>query len=132
MIFDTIRESMNEAATYSEQVSVYFDEHRNRISEASVALAKIKIIRASVTTDCIDLHITGDRHVLGALFGAFRRLGYRPDSRPSGKVEPSFSTYFRHPEHECQFWLDFSSSQCTRVKVGTETREVDIYETVCE
>ena len=134
MIFDSIRDSVNETTTHSDRVKAYYDKHRPAIVEVCRALAKIedKVIRVQACGNCIDLHVSGDRHVLKAVFSAFRRLDYAPDSRPGEKPEATFSTYFNHAHHECQFWLSFASTKCTRVKVRTETREVDVYETVCE
>lgn len=134
MIFDLIKTSVTETQDRSVLIAAYYEKHRPAIVAVARELAKLedKMIRINVTTESIDLQIAGDRHVLKAIFGAFRRAGYLPDGRPSAKLEPSFSTWFRHPDHGCKFWLNFTSSQCTRVKVRSEMQEVDIYETVCE
>jgi len=134
MIFDLIRDSATETLTHGERVFAYYEKHHRAIVEVCSALAKIedKVIRTQATTGAIDLNISGDRHVLNAVFAAFRKLGYEPGTRPGKEPEPSFSTYFSHTEHDCKFWLSFTSSQCTRVKVGTKTQTIDVYETVCE
>jgi hypothetical protein len=108
--------------------------HRNKdeIEAVAQSLKKLEITRASLSTDEVDVSIAGDRHTLNAIFSAFRGRGYEPSSRPSDKPESTFSCRWEHPDHDCRFWLFFTSTKCTRVKVGTETREVDIYETVCE
>jgi hypothetical protein len=69
---------------------------------------------------------------LQAIFGIFRKLGYEPSNRPGDEPETTFSCYWEHTELETKFWLYFTSTVCTRVKVGTEMVERDIYETVCE
>ena len=134
MIFDLIKTSVKETRTRGERVAAYYDEHRPRIVAVAQALGKLedKIIRVDVTAESVDIYISGDRHVLKAAFGALRRLEYHPDSRPDAKPEPTFSTWFRHPDHSCKFWLSFSSTQCTRVKVGSKMEEVNVYETVCK
>ncbi len=133
MIFHTIRDSVQELQSHGDSITKFYEGHRGEIAAVSKALAKIedKLIRAQACPDCIDLHISGDRHVLNAVFGAFRRLGYQPDNRPE-KHEPQYSTYFRHDEHQCVFWVSFASSECKRIKVGTKTQTIDVYETVCE
>lgn len=133
MFHDQIADSVRVIRERSDRIALYYDTHRSEIFAIGKALAKLgdKVIRAEVIDDCVDLSVSGDRHVLNAVFGAFRRLGYHPDSRPD-KPEPQFATYFRHPDHGCKLWLNFSSSTCRRVKVRTETREFDVYETVCE
>ncbi len=133
MIQDQLSDSMRIVRERSDRIARYYDIHRSEIFAVAKSLRKIddKVVRAEVADDCVDLSVSGDRHVLNAVFGAFRRLGYEPDERPA-TPEPTFSTYFRHPNHGCKLWLNFSSSTCRRVKIGTKTKEVDIYETVCE
>lgn len=108
--------------------------HANKVEIGIVAsgLKKVEVTRAVLCTSCVDLSITGDKHVLNAIFAAFRKLGYEPTERPTEKHEPTFSCYWNHPEKDAKFWLYFTSNKCTRIKVGTETKEVDIYEVVCE
>ena len=107
--------------------------HRNKVQIGLVAesLKKVNVLRAECTSDSFDLSITGDTHMLNATFAAFRKMGYEPDKRPEEKVA-TFSCYWDHPDLEARFWLYFTSTVCQRVKVGTETKEVDVYETVCE
>lgn len=92
---------------------------------------EVTVQRASMANDCIDLNVTGDFAVLKAAFRAFRKAGYEPSTRPTDR-EPSFSTYFKRQDQELKFWLSFSSTICKRIKIGTEMREVPIFETVCE
>lgn len=114
------------------EAAEWYSANQREIARVSAALVKIEVINAVVCNHCIDLSITGDKHVLKAIFGAFRKLGYEPNTRPGNKNEPTFSCYWEHPELATKFWLYFTSSKCTRVKVGTETKEIDIYETRCE
>ena len=108
--------------------------HRNKVQIETVAKAfeKIEVQTARLSFEEVDIGIAGDRHTLQAVFGVFRKLGYEPSSRPGDEPSPSFSCRWNHPDLECRFWLYFTSTKCTRVKVGTETREVDLFETVCE
>jgi hypothetical protein len=116
----------------TERASFY---HRNKhhIKEVATALKKIDLISAKLDNyKCVDISMTGDKHVLLAIFSAFRKLRYEPSERPGIKPTSSFSCYWSREGQELRFWISFSSTKCTRVKVGTETREVPIYETVCE
>jgi len=121
--------SSSEAVT---RVASYYHTHKQEIERVAVAFVKIDTQSARVTDGCIDLNVTGDKHVLAACFHAFRKLGYEPSERPGPKLESSFACNWEHPQHKCKWWLYFSSTKCTRIKVGTEMREVAIYETVCE
>lgn len=108
--------------------------HRNKhhIEEAARALHKVEVTTARLSVDEVDISIAGDRCTLKAIFTALRGLGYEPSSRPGDEPQSTFSCRWDHPDHECRFWLFFTSNKCTRVKVGTEMKEVDIYEMVCE
>ncbi len=109
--------------------------HRNKDKLWAVAelfKGKIEVQSATVEENCFDLNVAGDKHVLQAVFGIFRKLGYEPSSRPSEDPATTFSCYWEHDEYETKFWLYFTSTVCTRVKVGTEMVQRDIYETVCD
>jgi hypothetical protein len=92
----------------------------------------IDVVRANLAYEEVDINVAGDRHTLNGVFSIFRKLGYEPTDRPGTKPEASFYCRWTHPDHNTRFWLHFTSTKCTRVKVGTETREVDVYETVCD
>lgn len=109
--------------------------HRNKSQLHTVAEAfrgKIEVQSASVEDGTFDINVTGDHHVLNAVFGIFRKLGYEPSQRPGKEPAASFSCYWEHPEYEAKFWFWFTSSVCARKQIGTEMKEVPVYETVCE
>lgn len=126
-----LKKARDEKIQAAEQTRLYYKDNKADIRELAEALKDIPIQRASFDYASVDLGITGDYSVLKAVFAAFRKLGYEPGERPE-KAEATFSTYFEHPAKEVRFWLSFSSTLCKRVKVGTKTQEVDIYEVVCE
>lgn len=95
-------------------------------------LKDIPIVRVAFDTDSIDISVSGDYMVLKAIFSAFLKAGYKPDSRPTEEKLSSFNTYFTHPQRPLRFYLYFSSTLCRRVKIGTKMQEVAVYETVCE
>lgn len=126
------QESVQNQQKNVQKIAGWYHANKVEIGRVAVELKKIEVTRACLNTDCVDLSITGDRHTLNAIFTAFRRLGYEPSDRPTKEHKPTFSCYWNHPVEDAKFWLYFTSSKCTRIKVGTETKEVDIYEVVCE
>lgn len=89
-------------------------------------------IRAVTTDGSIDLSVSGTHRELKECFRAFRRLGYEPSDRPTDVKLSSFNTVFTHPDKKVRFWLFFTSTICTRKKIGTKMVETAVYETVCE
>lgn len=88
---------------------------------------------AKLSTTGIDVSGTGDKEKLIKAFRIFRRYGYVPSSRPEAKAT-YFSTYFapeRYEEGLKSVWFSFASTVCQRVQVGTELREVPVYEVQC-
>ncbi len=81
----------------------------------------------------VALRFTGDGVRLGAVWGELRRSSFVPDGHPK-KGDSSAYIFFRNNsdgEEYLPIFLNFSSSVCRRVKVGTKTVEQDVYETVC-
>lgn len=77
----------------------------------------------------INLSFTGDGAKLGEVWGLLRRHGYKTNCRPV-KGETQFYAFWER-EGAVQFFMCFSSSVCRRVQIGTEMKEVPIYETQC-
>lgn len=77
----------------------------------------------------INLTFTGDGSRLSEVWKALREAGYKPDNRPK-KGDSTFYTHWRL--EDCAIiWLNFSSSVCRRVKVGTKMVEQDVFEVQC-
>ena len=132
MITEQIKQAVKDVRRSAKELRECYKSRKPEIAALAQALKKLdaKIIRATIDNYSIDLAIAGDKHDLNAVFGALRKLGYEPDGRAQEKVA-SFSTWFRQADFH-NIYLSFSSTKCTRVKVGTEMKEVDVYETVCE
>lgn len=77
----------------------------------------------------LDIVGTGDKVKLVAAFRILRRHGFCPYRRPEAK-ETYYSAYFNHDTLK-SIWFSFSSTVCQRVQVGTEMREVPVYEVQC-
>lgn len=127
-----IKEQLVVSSEAVTKVASYYHTHKDEIKCVSEAFEKINVTNARATQLSIDLGVTGNKHMLAAVFSAFRKMGYAPGSRPGPEAQSSFCCYWNHPDHDLRFWLNFTSDKCTRVKTGTETIERDIYEVVCE
>ena len=78
----------------------------------------------------INVSMTGNAEALTKFFRLMRANGFEPESRPTEKT-PNYRSRFKNAD-QISFYLAFSSTVCRRVKVGTRTEEVPIYETVCD
>jgi hypothetical protein len=102
--------------------------------------ASLNIVGVSIDRVSYNINVSGSRAELDILFGILRRAGLTPLRRPE-EGQPSYSTYWYFDavggedllvtDKPC-IWVNFSSTSCKRVKVGTRLEEVDVYETVCE
>lgn len=77
----------------------------------------------------IDIVYTGDKERLLHTVRVLRSCHFIPNAKPT-EGNTSYGTYFEH-NSGAKIWMYFSSSVCRRVKVGTETKTVDVYEVRC-
>jgi hypothetical protein len=84
-------------------------------------------------SDYIIVSLIGDAHLLADGVRILRTAGFNTYAEKPKRNDPNWSALFSHPDTAdlMRIYLSFSSSVCRRVKVGTEIREVDIYETQC-
>ena len=81
----------------------------------------------------LDISVSGDHHAFKGTFGALSKLGYKPSKRPKEEKLSAWNGWFyNHDGDHPIIWVTFSSTKCTRKKVGTKMVEQDIYEIVCE
>ena len=86
-------------------------------------------VRFSLSDGDINLAFTGDGQRLGQVWGELRRNGYTPSSHPT-KGSSQFYTHWL--KDGCStIWMNFSSTMCRRVQVGTQMVEQPIYEVQC-
>lgn len=71
----------------------------------------------------------GDGTKLGQVWGLFRRHGFETHSRPQ-KGDTTFYAFWTCKGH-ANLFMNFSSTLCKRVQVGTELKEVPVYQTQC-
>ncbi len=108
----------------------YFNTHELQVIALLANLKDTGLLRASMDSHSLDLNISGDKEILKSFWHKMRTSGYETDYKPE-ENEVSFCCWW-NKEDEVRIWLSFSSTICKRVKIGTETKEIDIYEVVCE
>lgn len=86
-------------------------------------------VRFVIEEGYIGVEFTGDGPRLGQVWGLLRRHGYKTHSRPK-KGDTQFYSFWEREGH-VRIFLNFTSSLCRRVQVGTKTVEQPIYETIC-
>ena len=79
----------------------------------------------------IDVCFSGDAHKLAQVVRILRAAGMQTRGSRPKPGDTSWSAFYTHPDCSTQLWLNFTSSVCVRVKVGTKLVEQDIYEVRC-
>lgn len=79
----------------------------------------------------VDVSFTGDAHKLAGVVRILRTSGFETTSGRPKPGDTSWYAYYSHPEVTVKVWLNFTSSVCRRVKVGSKMVEQDIYEVQC-
>jgi hypothetical protein len=106
-----------------------------RITAICKALEKssVNVQYVSIDSSSFNVSITGSRADLDVMFGILRRHGLQPARRPEEK-ETYYGTfwYFGNESRAEYVFVSFSSTSCKRVQIGTEMKEIPVYETVCE
>lgn len=128
-----LQQLRQELITKHERILAYLDKQAPVLGPLLDEVEKLEPTSIYAEDGYVSINLTGDRHVLNAGFGTLRRHGLNTNDRPK-KGESQYMGTFTKPEVSGLVFLNFSSTQCRRVKTGTRTREVveDIYETVCD
>jgi hypothetical protein len=80
----------------------------------------------------LDYSFAGDRNLLVEVIRALRTSGWHSHNP---KPEPDATTYyawFNHKTAATRLWINFTSTQCKRVQIGTQLVEQPVYKVVCE
>lgn len=83
----------------------------------------------SLDNEYINLSFAGDGPKLATVWKLLRQHGYKNSCHPK-KGDTTFYAFWAQEGH-AQFFMNFTSTMCRRVKVGTKTVEQDVYETHC-
>jgi len=112
-------------------ISDYSDEI-NRIQNGAEAIKQWLIdVTIDTSSESLDFSYAGDKLVLKGIYNTFRKLGYKTSKTPQENAT-EFTAYWTHEESDMRIWIKFTSTVCTRKKVGTKMVEQDVFETVCE
>lgn len=126
-----VQQANKEARDNARRINAAIKRDRQKVAAVCSALKKagVNINYVNVDGGGYNVSVTGSRADLDILFGVLRRLGLTPDSRPAEK-DTSYCTFWRMEGF--RLWVWFTSTSCKRVQVGTELKEVPVYDTVCE
>ena len=108
----------------------YFAEHRDSIISLLEVLKDVNIIRCVMDTGSLDITVSGDKAMVKLIWNKPRTVGYVTELNPA-ENEVNFSGWW-YMDDQPRIWLSFSSTVCKRVKVGTKTQVIDVFEVVCE
>jgi hypothetical protein len=89
-------------------------------------------VRFDLSIGCVDVPVTGTAEKFQKVWGILRRAGWKPSNHPK-KGDVAYSDFWwREDAAEYpSIYFNFSSTQCTRVKVGTKMVEQDVFEVRC-
>jgi len=110
-------------------------EHWVEIHRVAAGLDVVSEWIVNITFDAnssLDISVSGDQLVFKGLWGALRKLGYNTNTGPKEEKFSGWSGWFRNPDQDLPLWITFSSTKCTRKKIGTKMVEQPVYELVCE
>jgi hypothetical protein len=127
---DPIDLYLQEQALALSKVRARWNANRSILRPIVVALQKLKI---ETTLDSnLNVSISGDAKKLAAVVRIFMISGFKPSNSKPKQGDMSWHSYFHHPTCAIDIWFYFTSSVCKRVQVGTEMKEVPVYETQCD
>lgn len=107
-----------------------FTQTVNALPELFRAFEELDLdVRFPLDNDYLTLSFTGDGPKLAAVWKLLRRHGYNTTDRPK-KGDTTFYSFWSREGH-AKVFMNFSSSLCRRVQVGTKLVEQPIYETQC-
>lgn len=107
---------------------------RSILEPLTAKLAELEIEPRLDGTYSYDIQFTGNKKRLEQVWTLLRISGFelpREAKRPEAN-EPSWHGWFYNEDCEWKIWVNFTSTVCTRVKVGIKMVQEDIYEVKCE
>lgn len=125
-------ENINDSIQYANKRLASYLEHREWIDELVAAIPEEVLQNASVTSYSLDLSAIGNSGALSTVWRALRTRGWNTTKDKPEPGDIGWSGFWRHPDHEYQIFLTFSSTVCKRVQVGTRMEEMPVYEVRCD
>jgi hypothetical protein len=125
-----IENLLDQAALSVNERRELWNRYKSQLAPVVEAFQKID---ATISfPDSLDVSIAGDKHKLAEAIRVLRTRGFTTDQPGPHKGDSTWHAFFKSPDCEVSIWFAFSSTVCRRVKTGTKTMEVDVYETVCD
>jgi len=114
------------------RMNTIIKQHGKRVKDIlkRLSAAGVNVHHVWLDSTSYNINITGTKDDLHIMFGTLRKCGLEPRTRPEEK-QTDYSTFWRDDEG-FSVWVSFASTSCKRVQVGTEMKEVPVYDTVCE
>lgn len=133
MLADLPAKAMLALVTKHRETKKYFEQAQRAIQDFPALFLKLEEMDIDLRFDpdmkYICLSFAGDGPRLGKLWGELRRSGFACEERPK-KGDTSFAGWFKQEGYP-QLLVNFTSTLCRRVQVGTKTVEQPIFETIC-
>ena len=99
----------------------------------------LELTDTAIATNSFDISLAGDFEQFKTLFKVLRSAGYNAHNPPQEAKFTSWSSFWtgnivdgQAKQSHIRIWVNFTSTKCTQMIVGTKMVEQNIYETVCE
>ena len=133
MSIDKLKQDLQESKEQLAAKINFFEKYKDDMELLMVSLEPLgtSFIDTKLNHNDVDISVTGTRTTMNTLVGTLRKLGYVANRTPV-EGDTSYCTYFYQGDTDFRVWVNFTSTVCRRVKIGTEMREVDVYEVQCD
>ena len=128
-----VLKDIQEQIQYQQNRLKFYNEQQEFIAPLQALMDEVEG-SLSVSTYTVDLTVTGG---MGKLYGLIERLGelgYTTGKELPENTETYWFARFEGVNQDVPYptvYLSYSNNQCHRVKIGTEMKEVDVYEVRC-
>lgn len=129
---NAILESINDSIQHANKRLSMYLEHQAWIDELVAAIPEDKLQNASVTTYSLDINVVGNGTDLSNVWRALRTRGWDTTKDKPEPGDTGWSGFWRKEGVEYQVYLNFASTVCRRVQVGTQMVEMPVYEIRCD
>jgi len=123
-LFDTLEAQTKRARTWREHGPAF-------TGGLLEALEALEYIEPRWTGYNLDVVFSGTKVELIAVWKILRANGWETDgARPKEKAEQWYGTWYKEG-CDTSIWMNFMSKTCVRTQVGTQLKEVPVYDIVC-
>jgi hypothetical protein len=126
-----ILEDITQSLQYASERFLFWQTNKEKLQPILDELEQVvTVTNASVTSHTLDLSATGGKKEFLSLFQILRSHGYSPSYEYEEKWE--MAGRFWKKDGQPSIWVFFCSTACKRVQVGTEMKEVPVFEVRCD